>query len=118
MHLASARRERTLPASVRRLAAGVCKPGADAFTVWMTDLVEYGERLAPGPASGIGLTDALPQVAKAAQGICFVVTICPLPVELDGSLVARDRLPVVAEPVANVADAVPGGRFPVPRSQL
>src|SRR5215472_3947160 len=71
------------------------KPCAHTLPVRMTDLVEYGECLVPDSARSTDITDAKPDIAKAAEAVCLVEPVVALPVDLDGALVALDRLAVV-----------------------
>src|SRR5258708_29229608 len=52
--------------SLRAVADGG-NPGADTLPIWMTDLFEYGQRLAPDPAPRLRPPNAHPGHAEAAE---------------------------------------------------
>ena len=78
----------------------------------MADLVKDAQRKRPGPAGGVGVARAVMDVAEVIERVSLVVAVGEFLADIKGPLIAADGLLVVAELVADVAEAVPGGGLP------
>lgn len=79
----------------------------------MADLVEDAQRTGPGPVGCLVVAGAVLDVAQTVERVGLVETISQFPPEIDRPLITRNGLLVVAEPVMDETQAVPGGGFPV-----
>jgi hypothetical protein len=56
----------------------------------------------------VGITGGVMGVAEAGEGVGLAEAVADLPVQVEGLLVARDGLALVAEVMVGIAEAVPG----------
>lgn len=71
--------------------------GADVVSVGVVELFEQGEGSSPGVACGVRVAGGVVGVAEARRCRGFGVSVAEVVVQVEGSLVAGDRLGVVAE---------------------
>jgi hypothetical protein len=87
--------------------------GADLIGFGAVKLIEDGQGLLVGVTGGLRIAGRVPGVAEVREGVGFEVAVTGNPVQVDGLLVADDRLGVVAKVMVGVAEAVPGVGLPV-----
>jgi hypothetical protein len=81
----------------------------DLRRLGVVQLLEYGQRLAPGLAGGRRAAEGTVGLAQVHQRPGLVITVAQLAVQRQGPLVAGERLKVAAEEMAGEADRHPGG---------
>ena len=82
--------------------------GPDLAGAGVVAAVEYGQGLPPRVAGRLRVTDGALAVAQVREHDRLGVVVGELPEQAEGALVARDGLPVLAEVVMGVPDAVQG----------
>ena len=79
---------------------------AGLFGVGVLEVLEDGLGLFPGVAGGVVIAGGVLRVAEAGEGGGFAVGVPGLAEQVECVVVALDGLPVVAEVVVGVAEAV------------
>src|SRR5439155_12557622 len=75
--------------------------------------IQRAQRLRPRPAGRARVARAVVDVAEAVERARLVVPVGELAAQVQGPFVAGNGAVVVAQLVMDVAEAVPGGGFPV-----
>src|SRR6266496_2261079 len=102
----------------RSAHAESAESGANPAAVRMAEFVEDAHGAFPRVASRIEVTSGAVGFAEADENAGFEVAVAEFTEQAGRTLIAADRLPVVAEVMVAVTEAVPGVRLAVPVPDL